>query len=277
MRFGWNAEETSVRIRWIAKIAAVIFIAIYITLYLFEPFSDVWNSILGNSLVVIASSFTASVATMIWAHYDKTDTPRRIWAYFAIGLWLWVAGELTWGYQNVTIGEVPEGPADVFWVISYFFLGSALLFQYQILVRPARQELWSRILTGILLLIALNLIIYRVLTSGEETVIVFDVALNSFYPAADLLLALIALWLARNFMGGAFSRPWLGLLAFTFADLLYAWIEASGLYSWSVNEANPLSTITDVAYVGAYLVLGLGVLSQWVFLKYGLRSPAPEQ
>ncbi len=277
MRFGWSAEETSVRIRWIAKIAAVIFIAIYITLYLVEPFSDVWNSILSNSLVVIASSFTAAVATMIWARFEPGDTPRRIWACFAIGLWLWAAGELTWGYLNVTLGEVPEGPADVFWVIAYFFLGSALLFQYQILVRPARQELWSRILTGISLLIVLNLIIYRVLTSGEETVSVFDAVLNSFYPAADLLLALIALWLARNFMGGAFSRPWMGLLAFTFADLLYAWIETSGLYSWSVNEANALSTITDVVYVGAYLVLGLGVLSQWVFLKYGLRSPTPEQ
>jgi hypothetical protein len=73
-------------------------------------------------------------------------------------------------------------------------------------------------------------------------------------------------------MGGAFSRPWLGLLAFAFADFLYAWAEISGVYSWGINQANLLSTITDVAYLGAYLILGLGVLSHWVFLRYGLRS-----
>jgi hypothetical protein len=78
-------------------------------------------------------------------------------------------------------------------------------------------------------------------------------------------------------MGGALARPWLGLLAFSFADLLYAWIEISGLYSWSVDQANLLSTVTDIVYLGAYLVLGFGVLSQWAFLKYGLRAPTPQR
>ncbi len=126
---------------------------------------------------------------------------------------------------------------------------------------------------AILCLLTLNLLIYRALTSNGQAVGVFDAALNSFYPAADLVLALLALWLVNHFTGGAFSRPWLGLLAFAFADLLYAWIEISGLYSWSVDQSNLLSTAADVVYLGAYLLLGLGILSHWVFLKYGLRSP----
>jgi hypothetical protein len=105
----------------------------------------------------------------------------------------------------------------------------------------------------------------------------FGAAVNSFYPVADLFLAVIAVWLIRHFRGGVFARPWLGLLAFSFTDLLYAWIEISGIYAWSANNTNFLSALFDIAYVGAYLVLGLGILSQWAFLKYGLRSSASEQ
>jgi len=210
---------------------------------------------------------------MIWARYDRTDIPRRVWGNFAVGLCLWAAAELTWGYLNVTQGEVPEGISDVFWVAAYFFFGQALLFQYQIVARPTRRELWSRVLIAVLSLFALYLSIFIILAFAARTTSKLDVAINAFYPAADFLLAFVALWLASHFLGGAFSRPWLGLLAFTFADLMYALIEISGIYAWTVNQANVLTTITDVAYFGAYLVLGLGVLSHWVFLKYGLRSP----
>jgi hypothetical protein len=148
------------------------------------------------------------------------------------------------------------------------------VFQYRILAHPNRPELWTRVLLATLLLLTLNLLIYRLITSIEGAPNQFDAALNSFYPAADLLLVLVAIWLASHFIGGAFSRPWLGLLAFAFADLLYAWAEISGAYSWGINQANLLSTVTDVAYFSAYVVLGLGILSQWVFLKYGLRSSA---
>ena len=273
MRFGWSIKEASLRIRGLAKTAALILIAGYVIIYWAEPFSDLWNNILSDSFLVIASTFAAVVATMIWASYDRSDGPRGVWSNFAIGLWLWAAAELIWGYLNVTRGEVPEGISDVFWITSYFFIGRTLFLQYKIVGRPNTRELWSRGLSAILLLLALYLLISGGLRPASEATSKLDIAINSFYPAADLLLALVALWLSSHFTGGAFSRPWLGLLAFAFADLLYAWLEISGLYSWSVNQANLLSTAADIAYLGAYLVLGLGVLSHWVFLKYGLRSP----
>lgn len=272
MQFEWSAKDSSVRARWVAKLAALVLIVVYTLIYWFEPFPQVWNTISTNLFLVLASSLTAAIATMIWSHYDATDTPRRVWIYFSIGLWLWAAAELIWGYLNVRQGEVPVGVADIFWIVSYFFLLYALMYQYRILARPTKQQLTTLALKAFLLLIAMCLLFYGLLTSGVEPESRFDAAINSFYPAADLLLALIALWLARNFMGGAFSRPWLGLLAFAFADFLYAWAEISGVYSWGINQSNLLSTLTDIAYLGAYLVLGVGIWSHWVFLKYGLRS-----
>ena len=146
-----------------------------------------------------------------------------------------------------------------------------------LLAQPSQQELLSRVSIAVLFLLALYALVYRMLAVEADGQSRLDAAVNSFYPVADLCLALIAIWLINHFRGGAFARPWLGLLAFSFTDLLYAWIETSGVYSWSLENANVWSTVFDVAYVGAYLVLGLGILSQWAFLKYGLRSSPSTQ
>lgn len=273
MRFGWSANETSARIRRLAMAVVLAFLALYTIFYLIQPFSDMWNTIVTNLFLVIASSLTATVATMIWARYDRTDAPRRIWGYFAVGLWLWAIAEVAWGYLNVTQGEVAVGIPDIFWLSGYLFFGQALLIQYRILAHPTKQDLFSRTLVAVLVFLLLYVLMYRTLISGAEGPGLLGAVINSFYPSADLLLVLVALWLANHFMGGAFSGPWLGLLAFAFADLMYAWLEISGMYTWTINQANLLTTISDVVYLGAYLLLGLGLLSQWIFLKYGLRSP----
>ncbi|RPI94920.1 MAG: hypothetical protein EHM40_05005 [Chloroflexi bacterium] len=273
MRLEWSAKETSVRTRGAAKIAALVLIAMDAIIYVTEPFSEIWNDILAKLLLVVAASFAAAVATLVWARYEKTDEPRRIWSWFAVGLWLWVAAELIWGYANFSQGKVSEGIADVFWVAAYLFFGQALLIQYRILVQPSKRGLWGRVVVAILFLFVLYMLLYSLLTSGVDAQSQYSASVNLFYPVADLFLASIALWLARHFRGGAFSRPWLGLLAFSFTDLFFAWLEISGIYSWSVDQANLWSALFDITYLGAYLILGLGLLSQWVFLKYGLRSP----
>lgn len=272
MRFGWSSSEASKRAMWMAGAFSLIFILFYTAIYWFQPFSEFWNNFFSNFFSPVASFLGAMFASLIWARYEASDAPRRIWGPFAVGLWLWLAAEVTWGYLNMTVGEVPIGPPDVLWSVAYIFLGQALLHQYKILAKPTSRELRLRVLMVILSMLALTLLIYGVFISGTETPEKLIAAVNSFYPAADLVLAVVAVRLAHNFRGGAFSRPWLGLLAFTFADLLYAWLDASGMYSWSLEQGNLLTTVADVAYLGAYLVLGLGVLYQWLFLRYGLRS-----
>ncbi len=273
MRFGWSPKDSSSRIRGVAKIAAIVFLAVYIVLYLKEPFSDLWNGILINLLLVIAAAATATVATMVWARYDKDDTPRRIWLYFAIGLWLWTAAELIYGFLDVTQEEVSIGLPDVFWVVAYIFFAHALFGQYRVLAGLSRREIVGRALAALAALLVVYLLVYRLLITTVSAGSQLDALVDSFYPVADLFLAIFAVWLLRHFQGGAFARPWLGLLAFAFTDLLYAWIDTSGLY----GQANNIWTsLFDTTYIAAYLVLGLGILSQWAFLKYGLRSSPSE-
>lgn len=272
MRFGWNPKEAYSRIRWLARITAVLMLAVYFVIYWFQPFSEFTNTFLINSFPALAACFGATTATMIRGMYEEGETPRRVWGNFAIGLWLWMAGEISWGYINLIYGEVPVGIQDVFWMTAYLFFGQALLVQYKILNQPTARQVLSRGSVVLLLIVAIIWFVYRLLLTTSQTMDKLDAFVNAFYPAVDLSLSVVAIWLVRNFAGGAFARPWWGVLAFSFSDLLYAWLELSGTYAWSVDQGNLLSVVTDITYFGAYLILGLSVLSQWLFMKYGLRA-----
>jgi hypothetical protein len=188
------------------------------------------------------------------------------------GLWLWVAAEISWGVINMLHDQVALGWPDVFWITAYGVLGLALYSQYQALFNPSVPKLINRTIISVLFVIGFTLLVSSLFTSAAGTEHRLNAVVNSFYPVADMLLAVIALKLARNFGGGAFSRPWMGLIVFAISDLLYAWLEISGMYTWSVVEGNFYSTIADVSYVIAYLVMGLALLYHWLFLKYGMRQ-----
>jgi hypothetical protein len=123
----------------------------------------------------------------------------------------------------------------------------------------------------ILFVVAGTVLTYSILTSAAAAPRDLAAVINSFYPVADFALAFAAVRLARDFIGGAFSRPWFGLIVFTVADLTYAWLEISGLYSWSIDQGNLLTTVSDAIYLIAYFVMGITLLYQWLFLKYGMR------
>ncbi len=276
MRFGWDAQKASNRLMQLVISTAIGLAVVYSIIYFWEPFSPFTNTLLADILTVSASVFSAVSATLIWRMYEKTDAPRRVWSYFALGLWIWVTAEVIWSYGNLTLpnGEVPVGVPDVFWIFAYYFLGQALLSQYQILVHPTRHELISRLTRSLLFFGVAFVLIFSILKWFALSDSVGDTLVNAFYPAADLTLALTAIWLTRNFQGGALGRPWIGLLVFTFSDLLYAWLQLSGAYAWSLDRGNWVSGFSDIVYFSAYLVLGIVSFSQWLFLKYGLRSPS---
>ena len=275
MRFGWSVKQSSERLIWLALSASLLLLALYVFIYFIQPFSSFWNDLSSNVISEFAALASAVAATMVWAYYEKTDAPRRVWSNFAIGLWLWVAGELTWGYLNMTVGEVDTGLPDFFWIIAYFFLGRSLLLQYQILSRPTVRGLLNRAAVMIVLVFVLTVMVFLLLrgVAGESSNL--DILISSFYPAGDLVLVLSALWLLRSFQGGALGRPWIGLLIFSVTDFMNGWLQLSGIYAWSLEQGNLLSTVSDIIYFVAYLALALGAFSKWIFLKYGLR-PATE-
>lgn len=70
---------------------------------------------------------------------------------------------------------------------------------------------------------------------------------------------------AVTFHGGTLARPWLSL--FVVSDNLYFWATASGAYDWMKTGSGILTLLVDIAYLAAYLVMGWGVLQQYLLLS----------
>ena len=191
MRFGLDARGASDRLMQLVVTGAVALVIAYAVVYFREPFSPSTNLLLADILTITASVLSASCATIIWLIYEKTDPPRRVWGFFAFGLWLWVTAEITWSYGNLTLpnGEVPIGIPDFFWIIAYYFLGQALLSQYKILVQPTQAELTSRVTRSALFLAASLVLIFSIIRWLGFSTSVVDTLVNAFYPAGDLTLA----------------------------------------------------------------------------------------
>lgn len=260
----------SVHFFWLATVTAIMLVFAYSYIYLVEPFSAFGNDLAANVLTVFSALMSAVVATLVWSRYDRADAPRRVWACLAFALWLWLVAEVIWAFYNMTVGEVEIGLPDVFWLLAYGFFAAALINQYMIVRQPTFRLLLSRLVFTTLGVLLLAGLLFVLLTRIAQRASELPALIMAFYPVGDLAIAVGALWLARKFQGGALARPWVALLVFTVADMLYAWLDFSGTYSWSLQEGNFLSTLADVLYFTAYLVMALGAFTQWLFLKYGL-------
>jgi hypothetical protein len=106
-----------------------------------------------------------------------------------------------------------------------------------------------------------------------------ELIVGAFYPAADIVISLASLRIVQRFGNGALGLPWIGLFVFAVSDLLYAVLEASGAYSWSVTNGNLLSAVADITYLAAYLFVGLGCYAQLLLLRHGpmFGSPAAHE
>jgi hypothetical protein len=180
-----------------------------------------------------------------------------------------MVAEIVWAAYNLTVEEVGVGLADLVWVLAYLFFFRALLRQYKLLFPPEPGQIvqWLFVWAGSIL--SLTVIIAWLLTRFTHEPWSLAHLVEAFYPAADLVISLASLRIVQRFGSGALGFPWVGLFAFTLSDLLYAVLEASGAYSWSVSNGNLLSAVADITYVAAYLFVGLGCYAQLLLLRHG--------
>lgn len=272
-----SAESVSTMMRWrkgrkyflLACAFSALVLLLYTLLYQYAPFSNFADQLLSNLFTVFASLLCALFAFLARSRYERSDPPRQIWTHLSIALILWGGAEIIWAVYNVLFGEVGITVADLLWTLAYGFMFAALFAQYQILFRP--EERLARWVSAFILggFIALVFISAKLLNLYARLEWNLELWLNVFYPLADLAVALAALRVVHRFRSGALGYPWFGLFVFTVSDLLYAWLNLTNTYSWSVNRGNALSAAADISYFGAYLVVGLGCYAQWLLLKYG--------
>jgi hypothetical protein len=267
-------RQNAVIILWSGITAAFVFIAIYASIYWFEPFSSPWNDLLTNLLGILAVGLSAVASTAIFWKYRSSLKHHSVWLCFSLGLWAWFIADSVWGIYNMTVVEVPGVSfADLFYILGYCFIYTALHRQFWVMFRPSLHR--DILITGGLM--AAVLLVTLLFTLGIAGFQLRDVKLSSmlnlFYPIGDMAVAIVALVFVVNFGRGAFARPWLGLAVFCVTDSLYAWLYESGNYAFTLSNSNMISLIADTLYTAAYLILALLLLNHFLLLEYGPAIP----
>ena len=251
-------------------LVALIFLIIYGYVYWCKPFQGSWNDIVVDLFDAIAVGLTAIAATAVWRRYRKSEKLYSIWRFFTFGLYAWLLADLIWAIYNVTVVEVPElSFADLFYILGYCFIFIALHRQYRLLFHPTPRR--DAVTTGMLAaaVFLLSLLLTPLVADLEHESINLAELTSIFYPIGDLAIVIVALIFLDKFGRGVFARPWLGLMVFTIADGLYAWLYQSGNYAFSVLQANLGSLVADTLYNTAYLTLTLLLINHYLLLKFG--------
>lgn len=250
---------------------------VYYTELLSQTLSPFWNDKLLDILIFIPAIGAAIAGTLVVRQFEMGETPYRIWQAFSIGLWFWVAGELSGMvydaiYWYVTYPDFRV--TDIFWLLGYFFLGLSLYYQLR-LVYGAQNKTGRRLYLG---LFVLALLITAGLTNvaaksglgGESAWIILFISV--LYPVFDLTEGAIAIWLSFLFGRGQWSRPWWGLILFALADSINTFYWLGGYDRIPVMAQTTLDVISLVMYPASYMVAGLALLSNYFILRYGEDS-----
>jgi hypothetical protein len=278
------------RVLQVSTAGSILLLAALAWIYFAVPIPDeYWNDQAADLLIILASAGAALAGTRVARLFEKGEAPWRIWWAFALGLWFWLAGELSglfydalyWetGYPDLTL-------IDLFWILGYLSLGLSLYYQYRLIYstpfgggrqdkRGTRYYLGLVALALLLTAFLTNLAIDTGLGEGYAWIVLFITVL---YPVFDAVEGLGAIRLSLLFGRGQWSRPWWGLILFALSDSInsFDWL---GGYQWlGAGMQAVFDVIMNITYPAAYLVAGLALLTNYYLIKYGgadsLMSPA---
>ncbi len=276
-----NSRISPRQILWTGAATSVILLILLVWVYYTEPLSQVlspyWNDNLMDVLILIPAVGAAIAGIMVTRQFEKSETPYHIWQAFTIGLWFWVAGEVSGMVYDAIYWDATYPDfrvVDIFWLLGYFFLGLSLYYQLR-LVYGAQNRRGRRLYLGLFALALLvtagltNLAAKAGLGEGSAWIILF---ISVLYPVFDLTEGAIAIWLSFLFGRGQWSRPWWGLILFALADSVNTFYWLGGYDFIPAMAQSALDTISLVAYPASYMVAGLALLSNYFILYYGEDS-----
>ena len=204
-----------------------------------------------RTFLLFASDIISPVSAFLPALYsltlvrrygiDPKDRFTRVWLYVAVGLVLWVLGEIMWGVYTLllSVSEPYPSVADVFWIAGYLPLVIALL----LYIAPFKGALSLKsVLSAVAVALLTDVGVFAVLIgpvfgpSADPATQLFDFA----YPILDMVLLGVSIAGMLIFLPGRISRLWvwlnLGFISIAIADILFSYSSALGTY----YEGHPL-------------------------------------
>jgi diguanylate cyclase (GGDEF)-like protein len=210
---------------------------------------------------------------------------RAAWTCMTIGLAAWATGDMLWSVHYNFVEEPPyPNWADAGYIATYPFTYAGLVLLLRSRLRPVRASMWlDGAVSGLTLAALTTALLFGPIveaTQGKPSV----VATNLAYPVGDLLL-LTSVGVALAITGWRPGRAWtliaVSLILTAFADALYSYLEAAGIYAagsilstcwpasviamgiaaWQPRRRGAVKTHGMAVLIpGAFAVLALGLL-----------------
>lgn len=218
-----------------------------------------------NTLVAPAAALVTSFL-FFEASRNKQDTASHyLWARMAMGFGLWGLADLTWAFYSIVLKITVPYPsiADLFWVVGYLPLYSALIKWVRSLkVRPNKQQLRLIVsLNGAGFFLVAIFIIIPMLQDFDASRLLEGIC-NVIYPLGDLGLVFLLNLIIVLLHEGRYSLVWRlifsGMIIMCVSDLFFSFASWQGLY-YPDDRVNALSDFVDTTYVLAYFFTGLGI------------------
>ena len=256
---------------------SIVLLALLLLVYQFQPFSPFWTDKLLDVMILGTAIAAASAATKFTAQFHRDEGPHRVWWMFSLGLWFWVAGEVSGIVYDLIFWETDYPDimfTDLCWLAGYVFIGLALYYQYRLIFGKNNKR--GTRYYGALLFIALgaaalltNAAIRSDLGVGYAWIVLF---ITILYPVFDTADGLGALYLAFLFGRGHWIRPWWGLILFALSDSIniFYWLGGYDLLPESLYT--PLDLIGLFFYAASYLIMAISFLSLFYMSHYGKAS-----
>jgi hypothetical protein len=246
-----------------------ILIFINIILYLTKLGGDTTLLYVSDLLPAICSLVASISLYVAFKGFKEFDNTKVVWLLIFVGITLSFLAESIYGILEIVfktdMDVVFPSVADYFWCIGYFPLIIGLIMMFFVYKR-------SGFPMGNLRVYILLISVYCLLFAAVSYFLLFDMItdkesnslqkfFNLFYPIADAFLVIpsaILMYITSLFGKGTISKPWkylaLGFLCFTFADIIYAYL------NWQGNYGS--GNFIDVAWHSGYLLIGLAGLYQ---------------
>ena len=251
--------------RFWKQILITFLIVVYVAISIFSPLGRYLNNFIVPLLALGSTLVAFSLTRRVGGGKNLL-----LWWGFAIGWALWTISEFWWSFVSITGQEVPfPSWVDIIWLLGYLPLYLALWLRIRSMPKITNSARRIAVLSLSLVVFGLTLVfvIVPIAQTNDPTAIVAS-ALNIFYPLADLVLLLFALWALFSYEQGLYGSPWrwisAGFLFITASDLFFSYATTFDLY-YPDGQANLISTLgVDVPYTLGYLFIFVGF--------FGMRS-----
>jgi hypothetical protein len=235
-------------IYWIALAVAICLTAIYA----FETYYTDSMKIFSNAFPPFIAGATVITAMFALKRYwdGLSSKLTQVWLCFAIGIFFWFLGELTWAIYSLILEIAIPYPsvADAFWLTGYTLLLLALT-AYLYLVKPAISKTILAAASTIVLILGILSTYFLIAPALMQETNLITKTIDVAYPTLDFIMLTLTITGLIVLAKSRVTKSWIlfntGILMTAIGDSLFSYATAHNTY----YEGHPLELFLHFGYL----------------------------